>query len=402
MGVTTAYELCRDGHEVSVFEQRSAAAEEASFANAGLLGPWATLPWATPCELLKPHLTGASTALRLASGFGKADLAWLWHWRRGHKQHNARMAWMEPLAQYSTARMQAIATEHALDFEGHQGRLVLLRTAQQQAQWQALLQPLQNMGVAVREISPDQARQLEPGLSPEMPLVGALHFSQAAAGNCRLLAQLLRSGLQEAGVQWHFSKPIRRLRRSRPGVYVEGESGPRSFDAVVVCAGAATAQLLQTQGRKLPMVSLYGYSVSAPLREPSHAPLGSVLDAQHHITITRLGQRVRIAGGAELGGHGEDTEHHTATLQKLYRAVQDWFPGGALLSSGVQIWRGSRPTLPDGMPILGATGLPGVWVNAGHGAAGWALAFGCARVLTDTIAQRSPEVDVQALGMQRF
>lgn len=181
---------------------------------------------------------------------------------------------------------------------------------------------------------------------------------------------------------------------------MHGESGARPFDAVVLCAGMASAALLRPLGLRLPMVAVHGYSVSAPLREALHAPVASVVDSLHQITITRLGQRVRITGGAELGG--QDAPHHAPTLQQLYLGMNEWFPGGALLSSGLQVWRGARPTLPDGAPVVGASGVPGLWLNTGHGAGGWALASGSARAVADLIAQRSPDVSLDGLGIQRF
>ena len=400
IGVTTAYELASDGHEVTVFEQRSAAAEEASFATAGLLAPHLLSPWAVPgfghaLRLMGPHAT-----LRLSGGLSRANWAWLSRWRSATHASSAPAAALERLAQYSQSRLQALAQRHELDFEASQGRLVLLRTEQERAQLQPALQVLRDSGVALREIDADVARQIEPGLSPEAPLAGAIHLPDARAGNCRLFAQLLRQGTQGSGVHFAFNTRIDRIGTTPVGVVVQGESDMRRFDAVVLCAGTASAALLPALGLRLPMAAVYGYSVSAPLRESTHAPQASVVDAAQQISITRLGQRVRIAGGAELAG--ADAEHHAATLQRLYRTLNDWFPGGAQLSSGVQVWRGARPLLPDGAPVVGASGVPGLWLNTGHGAGGWALACGSARALADLMAQRAPEVPLDGLGMRPF
>ena len=400
VGVTTAYELASDGHEVTVFEQRSAAAEEASFATAGLLAPHLLSPWAVPgfghaLRLMGPHAT-----LRLSGGLSRANWAWLSRWRSATHASSAPAAALERLAQYSQSRLQALAQRHELDFEASQGRLVLLRTEQERAQLQPALQVLRDSGVALREIDADVARQIEPGLSPEAPLAGAIHLPDARAGNCRLFAQLLRQGTQGSGVHFAFNTRINRIGTTPVGVVVQGESDLRRFDAVVLCAGTASAALLPALGLRLPMAAVYGYSVSAPLRESTHAPQASVVDAAQQISITRLGQRVRIAGGAELAG--ADAEHHAATLQRLYRTLNDWFPGGAQLSSGVQVWRGARPLLPDGAPVVGASGVPGLWLNTGHGAGGWALACGSARALADLMAQRAPEVPLDGLGMRPF
>lgn len=400
VGVTTAYELASDGHEVTVFEQRSAAAEEASFATAGLLAPHLLSPWAVPgfghaLRLMGPHAT-----LRLSGGLSRANWAWLSRWRSATHASSAPAAALERLAQYSQSRLQALAQRHELDFEASVGRLVLLRTEQERAQIQPALQVLRGSGVALREVDADIARQIEPGLSPEAPLAGAIHLPDARAGNCRLFAQLLRQGTQGSGVHFAFNTRIDRIGTTPVGVVVQGESDLRRFDAVVLCAGTASAALLPALGMRLPMAAVYGYSVSAPLRESTHAPQGSVVDVAQQISITRLGQRVRIAGGAELAG--ADAEHHAATLQRLYRTLNDWFPGGAQLSSGVQVWRGARPLLPDGAPVVGASGVPGLWLNTGHGAGGWALACGSARALADLMAQRAPEVPLDGLGMRQF
>ena len=162
---------------------------------------------------------------------------------------------------------------------------------------------------------------------------------------------------------------------------------------VVVCAGAAshTCCAARHSAAHGPGVWLFG---ERPLREATHAPLTSALDVQEQITITRQGQRVRITGGAELGS--PQAAHHHATLQKLYRAVNDWFPGrGAVVGPAANLAR--RPPHPDRWrPALGSTALPGIWLNTGHGAGGWALACnGCARALADMLSQRAPEISVQ-------
>jgi len=400
VGVTTAYELAADGHEVTVFDQRSAAAEEASFATAGLLAPHLLNPWAVPGFGQVLRLTGADATLRLAGGLSRAHLAWLWRWRGHARRQSAPAAALERLAQYSQARLHAIAARHELDFEASEGRLVLLRSEQDRAALQPALQVLRDTGVALREVDADTARQIEPGLAPEAPLAGAIHLPGAGAGNCRLFAQLLRQGTQGAGVEFAFNTRIDRIGTQPASLSVQGEAEPRRFDAVVLCAGMASAALLPTLGLHLPMAAVQGYSVSAPLREDTHAPRASVVDMARQISITRLGQRVRIAGGADLAG--ADAPHHAPTLQRLYRTLNDWFPGGAQLSSGVQVWRGARTLLPDGAPVVGASGLPGLWLNTGHGAGGWALACGCARAVADLIAQRAPEVSLDGLGLRSF
>jgi D-amino-acid dehydrogenase len=235
-----------------------------------------------------------------------------------------------------------------------------------------------------------------------------VHLPGAEAGNCRLFALMLRQAAQELGAHFQFGATVQRLHTAtagthtglHTGVQLAGESAAQPFDAVVLCAGAASAALLRPLGLRLPLAALHGYTVSAPLREALHAPQASVVDARHRISIARLGQRIRVGGGAELGGSA--TAHHQPTLERLYQVLTGWFPGGAQLLGGVQVWRGTRAMLPDGPPVLGASGLPGLWLNLGHGDNGWALASGCARVLADLVARRTPEVAHEALGPDRF
>jgi len=151
---------------------------------------------------------------------------------------------------------------------------------------------------------------------------------------------------------------------------------------------------------KIPLAAVYGYSVSATVREPLNAPRSAVMDERYKVAIARLGNRVRVGGGAELGGRPE--RQRKDALQTLYKVLQDWFPGAAVLSSGVQTWKGARPMLPDGPPLLGASGIPGLWLNCGHGSSGWALSCGSARALADLVGGHRPELALDGFGIERL
>ena len=124
------------------------------------------------------------------------------------------------------------------------------------------------------------------------------------------------------------------------------------------------------------------------------------MDEHYKVAITRLGQRIRIAGSAELGGRAD--KKRAGSIQTLYKVLHDWFPGAANRASGVQEWKGARPMLPDGPPIVGASGIAGLWLNLGHGSSGWALACGSARALGDQILGHEPEVDMQGFDLGRL
>jgi len=151
---------------------------------------------------------------------------------------------------------------------------------------------------------------------------------------------------------------------------------------------------------RVPLAPVYGHSITATLRDPLNAPRSAVMDERYKVAISRLGQRVRVAGSAEIGGAPDVI--HPAALQTLYKVLHDWFPGAVTVQSGVQKWKGARPMLPDGPPLIGPSGIPGVWLNLGHGSSGWALSCGSARVLADLVGGRAPEIDLEGLGLERL
>lgn len=404
-GVATAYELAADGHAVTVFEQRNATAEEASFAPGGLLAPAGLDPWALPGAWGSTRWWGRQAPLRLGRAVTLNELSWLRRWRRNartaQRAATAPAAWAELLqwARYSQACLLERARQLDLAFEHGTGALVLLRSAHDAAAGARLLRALRESGHTVHEVDADAARRIEPGLAPDLPLAAAWHLPDGMAGNCRQFALLLRQAAQRHGAQFEFGASIAQVQASPPGVQVQGEAAVRRFDAVVLCTGAAAAPLLRPLGLRLPLVALHGCSISAPLREALHGPQGVVTDAASGTSIARLGQRVRIAGGAELGC---GAAAHPQTLHTLWRVLSECFPGAISHSAGVQVWRGTRPMLPDGPPAVGASGVPGLWLNLGHGASGWALACGSARALADCIAGRTPALPMQALEPARL
>ncbi len=390
VGVTTAHELALAGSDVTVFEQRGSVAAEASFATGGLIGPGHAAPWVAPLNLR-------------ASSLG--HLPWLWRrWRATRGPRGALWgAALHRLAELSRDRTLELTRALDLEFEQNPGCLVLLRTERELRKAQAGLAMLRDWGVAHELVEPGRARTLEPGLGDATPLHAALHLPQDGVGNCRQFAHLLKAQAQRHGARFRFDAAVRSL---SPGnePQIETADGERhAFDRVVVCAGVSALTLLRPLKLRLPLVPVYGYAVTAPLRPieglPLPGPQAAIIDQGHRVSITRLGQRVRVAGLHELGGRPEETS--LPALRTLYRVLEDWFPGAAALRDA-QHWRGARPSLPEALPLLGDSGLPGIWLNLGHGAAGWALACGAARVLSEQIAGRTPPIETAGLTIERW
>lgn len=404
-GIATAYELAQDGHTVTVYEQHNAAAEGASFANAGWLSPTLLQPWSTPGWT--PG--GKQQALLQAAG------PWLghnWRWLRRWKtaeRHSAKTglatataAALEQIGSFSQQLRHAITAAHELSTESQQGHLVLLRTAKEMQALEVLQTALADMDVSAQWLDAESARATDPGLSPEAPLAGALYLPEGETINCRQWTQQLRQLAVQCGVRLQPQTQITALQMVGRQVHLQqsGQTAAHLHDAVVLCTGASP-HLLPASGLRLPMMPLHGYTISAPLRDPMHAPRAAALDWSQQLVISRIGQRIRISGGAELGTAPE--AHNQATLTRMYEVLNDWYPGAAQLSSPqVQIWRGTRGVMPDGAPLLGRGSQSQIWLNLAHGAHGVSLANGCARILADMIAGRTVPQEVQALSPMRF
>ena len=405
VGVTTAYELAADGHQVTVFERRGAVAEETSFANAGLVAPGYVTPWAAPGMPGKVarYLFSRHAPVKVGLPLSLRELAWMAQWLRACRLETylANRARMQRLAFYSRARLHQLTASLELDYERSPGYLVLLRSEKESKLMQPGLQVLRDAGVAFHEVDAATARSIEPALNQDTAFFGAIHLPDDEVGNCRQFALMLRRQAEALGATFEFNTTVARINAAPAAtVSIAKEATPRRFDAIVVCAGLASAALLRPLGLKIPLAAVYGYSISANIREPLNAPRSAVMDERYKVAISRLGMRVRVAGSAEIGGRLGT--QRPAALQTLYKVLHDWFPGAAHISGGVQEWKGARPMLPDGPPLLGASGLPGIWLNLGHGSSGWALSCGSARVVTDLVAGRAAELDLEGLGIERL
>ena len=408
IGITTAYELAMDGHEVTVFERHSAAAEETSFANAGIVAPGYVTPWAAPGMPGKvlSYLFSRHAPVRLSLPLSGQELAWMWKWMRACKLETyfANRTRLQRLAFYSRHRLHLLSAQRELEYEHSPGYMVLLRSEKDRLLVQPSLQVLHDAGVAFRQINADEARQIEPALNPETALLGAIHLPDDEVANCRQFALLLKDEALRLGVDFQFNTAVAQLDRSHLAtILIAGEPVPRRFDQVVMCAGLASAALVKPLGLNIPLAAVYGYSLSAPIRESLNAPLSALMDERYKVAISRLGNRVRVAGSAEIGG--SLAHKREASIKTLYKVLQDWFPGAAQFANAngsVQVWKGARPMLPDGLPLIGHSGLPGLWLNLGHGSSGWALSCGSARALADLMAGRPAEIDMEGLDFSRL
>ncbi|HEX3138574.1 MAG TPA: FAD-dependent oxidoreductase, partial [Rhizobacter sp.] len=276
VGVTSAYELAADGHEVTVFERRGSVAAETSFANAGVVAPGYVTPWAAPgmpWHVLR-HMFARHAPVRINPRLSPATLRWMWRWWRSCSAHSykSNRARLQRLAVFSKERLHSLTHSLQLDYERAEGYLVLLRSAQDTALAQAGLTMLTEMGVRHHLLDAEQCREVEPGLNAETELDAGIHLAHDEVGNCRQFALLLREEAERLGATFRFHTTVQALEPGKTPrvtkVYAPMEEstwlnpdavrldGPptdvppfepetESFDAVVVCAAMGATALLK-------------------------------------------------------------------------------------------------------------------------------------------------------------
>lgn len=403
VGVCTAYFLAMAGHEVAVLERCASVAEEASFANAGIIAPGYATSFAG---------SGVS-GKRLTSLFrSEAPMLFrphasraLWHWVRQWQaeveppRYLINQERIRRVAFYSQQILNELMQQHPLDYEKTHGVLQLFQTEKDVAQNAAARALLAENGVPHELLDAEAARAIEPGLADGAPLAGALYFPEAESGNCALFTKHLRQLAQAIGVQFHFLINVDAIEPDGQRIGLRIGEQRISADRLVLAAGAASTQLLQPLGIDLPLYPVKGYSITLPIRNYDAAPVAALIDESHQVAITRIGNRLRIAGIAETGSL--ELGPPERALKALIDAGDTWFPGAAAYQSAT-LWHGARPMLPEGPPLLGATPIRNLFLNLGHGAHGWAMAAGSGKILADLISQRTPEIDLDGLTLARY
>jgi D-amino-acid dehydrogenase len=404
IGVTTAYCLRRQGCEVTVLERRGGVAREASFANAGVIAPGYTGPWAAsgaPSALLKAFFR-RDAALRLKLSADRALWRWLRRFVAASTLERYRLAKqsMYRLARYSQEEMHALQVHHAIDFEQHPGLLQVFRSEEDLARHVPLRTLLTELGVPFSLLTAAECRALEPALNEHTPLAGGIRFPGDETGNCAYFARRLKEISAGDGVRYTFDSAAVGLDvRGQRLHAVITQGGALHADACVVAAGTESAGLLAPTGIDLPLLSVKGYSATVPIARHDLAPRIGLMDERFKVAVTRMGNRLRIAGTAVIGDAGARVDARAAAT--LLKVATDWYPGAAGYNQA-RWWAGARPMLPDGPPVLGRTPISGLYLNAGHGSSGWAMACGAARVLADLITGQAPGIDLDGLTLDRF
>ena len=406
IGVTSAWYLAKAGHEVTVIDRQSGPALETSFANAGEISPGYASPWAAPGIPMKAvkwlFMHHAPLIINARPDLAKIEWVTRMLLNCTSAAYGVNKSRMVRLAEYSRDCLIGLRADTGIAYdERSMGTLQLFRTEKQVDAAYKDIKVLKADGVPFEVLDADGCIAAEPGLAPNRAkFTGGLRLPGDETGDCFKFTNSLAEMAKAAGVTFHFGVSIDRLEKDGTTIAaVHTSRGRITADAFVLALGSYSPQMARPFGMRLPVYPVKGYSITAPIVNEARAPVSTIMDESYKIAITRLGDRVRAGGMAEISGFNNTLhERRKATLQF---SVEDLF-GGAADQSKASFWSGLRPMTPDGTPILGASTVPNLWLNTGHGTLGWTMAAGSGRVLADLISGKQPDIKTSDLGYSRY
>lgn len=406
IGVTTAYFLAKAGHDVTVIDRQPGPGLETSFANAGEISPGYASPWAgpgIPAKAIK-WLTMKHGPLVIRP---KLDPAmWLWMLQTLRNCTSARYARnkgrMVRLAEYSRDVLRDLRRDTNIAYDNRaQGTLQLFRKQAQVYAAAKDIAVLKDYGVPFEVLDADGCAKVEPALAGvREKIAGGLRLPGDETGDCQMFTGKLAELAATLGVQFRYGVAIEGLVTEGNRIAsVATSAGPVHAETFVVALGSYSPLLVKRIGITLPVFPVKGYSITLPITDPAGAPESTVMDESYKVAITRLGDRIRVGGTAELAGYNLALD--PARRGTLDHSVSDLFPHGGDLAKAT-FWCGLRPMTPDGPPVIGATPYANLHLNTGHGTLGWTMACGSARVLADQISGRTPDIDTSELRIARY
>jgi D-amino-acid dehydrogenase len=406
IGVTTAWYLALAGHEVVVLDRQPAAALETSFANAGEISPGYASPWAAPDIPMKAlkWLFMRNSPLILRPKPDIRMLQWMLAILRNctSARYARNKARMMRLAGFSREMLIQLRADTGIQYDQRmRGTVQLFRTQRQFDGMAKDVAVLRTAGMPFEILDRQGAIAAEPGLAfAREPFVGALRLAEDETGDCFKFTTSLAGLAAARGVQFQFGAVIQAIEADgRQVTAIRTNRGTVTADAYVVALGSYSPELLRPLGMRLPVYPVKGYSLTAAVIREDRAPQSTLMDETYKVAITRLGDRIRVGGMAEVSGF--NTSLPDARRATLVRSVGSLFPDAGDLEDA-RFWSGLRPMTPDGPPVIGATAISNLFLNTGHGTLGWTMACGSGQVLADIISGRKPAIDVEDLSIARY
>ena len=409
VGTTSAWFLAKSGHDVTVVERCSGAGLETSFANGGQISVSHAEPWANPCAPLKVLKWLAQEDAPLLFRLRADPAQWLWGLKFLRECLPARsrrnIAQIVNLGLYSRATLRELRRETGIAYDHLERGILHFYTSRRELD--AAREPtrlMRELGCDRQLKTPQECVAIEPALAGVRErLAGGTYTSSDESGDAHQFTRRLAALAAQAGVAFRYDTTVLGLEPAGDAVTcvrlidAAGRVSTLRADLFVMALGSYSAPLLNAIGIRIPVYPAKGYSVTMEISDPARAPTVSLTDDEYKLVFSRLGDRLRIAGTAELNGY--DTSINEARCEAIVKRTLDLFPGAGRRDSA-RFWTGLRPATPSNVPLIGRSRYSNLYLNTGHGTLGWTHACGSARALADLVAGRRPEIDFGFLGLQ--
>jgi D-amino-acid dehydrogenase len=406
VGVTAAYYLQKDGHEVTVVDRQDGAGLETSFANGGQISPSQAYPWAAPeVPFLMLKWLGRNDApllyrMRLDPRLWIWSLQFLLNCTPGNFMKNTVKNLRMSL--YSRSLLPEIRRETGIEYDClEKGILQIYREQKELDKAAKFNEALAKLGCAHEVLDAEGVRTLEPAYnsSPDK-VIGGIYTAVDESGDAFKFSQELAKYAAAQGVEFRYGETIKSLNKDGSKIAsVTTDKGTISADTFVMSMGSYSPLFLRPLGISAPIQPVKGYSITVPTAGHNGAPTISLTDNDHKLVFSRVGERMRVAGTAEFNGY--DTEMNEGRVTSLRDVAQKLFPNAGDYAE-TEFWTGLRPMTPDGVPIIGSTPYENLYMNTGHGTLGWTMCASSGQLTADLVAGRTPSVDISDVGLDRF
>ena len=404
VGITTAYELWRDGHEVTVVDREAGAADFTSFGNAGMIAPGHAYAWASPAApmILLKSLWRNDQALRLKPSLDPAFLKWMWKfWGECNAERAALNTRRKVrLCNYSQSVFHETRKATNVKFDANGGGILyLFRSAAAFEAANRKADVLRAEGAVINVLDRDGIGGKDPALSDRKEqFAGALHAANDETGDCRIFARNLVSWLEDNGVAFRWNTGVSGFETEGGRISaVVTDKGKLAADIIVLSLGVYSPHLARQLGIDLPIYPVKGYSMTIPIAGRNNAPKIGGVDEESLVAYSPMGDRLRVTATAEFSGYGRDFK--PSDFRHMTNVIKGLFPDGADYAR-TEYWAGLRPMTPEGTPILGKTRFDNLWMNTGQGHMGWTMSHGAARLVADLIAGKAPAIPLDGMTLQ--
>lgn len=406
VGVTTAYQLQKDGHEVVLLEKNAQVADEASWGNAGMIAPGHSFVWSSPkapMTLLK-SLVLKDQALRFKLSADPRLYGWSWQFLMECTAAKAKRNTLlkHRLAAYSQAVLQEVIGEEDLAREklaydrNDRGILYFHRSQQALDAGIANMRLLESDGQVIKVLGRDEVVALDPALAhAREKIVGAIWCPTDETGDPAKFTRALADIIARRGGEIRTGTAISGLETAGGRITgVATDKDTVTGDAYVLALGTSSARLARTVGISLPIYPIKGYSLTIPVGNQPKPPSVAAVDEHNLVAISRFGDRLRVTATAEFAGY--DKSHKPSDFAFMKKVTQEIYPEGADYDRA-EMWAGLRPMTPTNLPFFGRRHLGNLYLNTGHGHIGWTMSHGSARITADLIAGRAPAIPMDGL-----